>query len=178
MQVIKFWIVCRDMFMLIISCLSFWETTTGSQQSFEIDIGLVILTFLATLKISLCPWFSKLQGQRQGKLLEGEKISRGPRGSAPWRGFRGESGRNPLKLTPFKCLNCNRSPLRSCIFLFKIEEKPILITPTHECTQSLLIFPFSENHRGAFAPLLPCGTAPGVLAYYRKCSLRKSHLKT
>ena len=46
--------------------------------------------------------------------------------------------------------------------MFKMKEKPILITPTHESTQSLLIFPFSENHRGAFAP---CGTAPEQTIY-------------
>ena len=66
-----------------------------------------------------------------------------------------------MKLTLFQCLTRNRSPLRACISLFKMKEKTILITPTHESSQILLIFPFSENKgREAFVPFAhPCGAA-------------------
>ena len=60
-----------------------------------------------------------MQGRRQGKLSEGANISRGSRGQSPLVGVRGQS---PLKLTPFWCLNRNRSPIRACISLFKVKE--------------------------------------------------------
>ena len=46
-----------------------------------------------------------------------------------------------------------------------MKEKLILITHTHESTQSLLIFPFSENHGGGYSPRCPpphCGATPDV----------------